>query len=71
MLYYKDTYSYFGILYENKVTKWICRVYLKENVRFVVIPDENKNEVKYEIKEITDIYKLKEKLVARMNTFLK
>lgn len=71
VLYYKDTYSYFGILYENKVTKWVCRVYLKENVRFVVIPDENKNEVKYEIKEITDIYKLKEKLVARMNTFLK
>lgn len=70
-LYYKDTYSYFGILYENKVTKWICRIYLKENVRYIVIPDENKNEVRYEINEITDIYKLREKLKERLKIFLK
>ena len=70
-LYYKDTYSYFGILYENKVTKWICRVYLKENVKFIVIPDENKNEVRYEIKEVTEIYKLKEKLITRLKMFIK
>lgn len=70
-LYYKDTYSYFGILYENKVTKWICRIYLKENVRYIVIPDENKSEVRYEINEITDIYKLREKLKERLKIFLK
>ena len=70
-VYYKDTYSYFGILYENKVTKWICRVFLKENVKFVIIPDENKNEVKYQINEVTDIYKLREKLVARLKVLIK
>lgn len=70
-LYYKDTYSYFGILYENKVTKWICRVYLKENVKFLVIPDENKNEIRYEINDIIDIYKLKDKLISRLKVFLK
>lgn len=70
-LYYKDTYSYFGILYENKVTKWICRVYLKENVKFVVIPDEDKKEIRYEITNIADIYKLKEKLITRLNSFIK
>ena len=70
-LYYKDTYSYFGILYENKVTKWICRVFLKENVKYLIIPDENKNEVIYEINNIIDIYKLKDKLIERLNTFLK
>lgn len=70
-LYYKDTYSYFGILYENKVTKWICRVYLKENVKFVIIPDENKNEIRYEINDIIDIYKLKDKLIKRLEGFMK
>ena len=70
-LYYKDTYSYFGILYENKVTKWICRIYLKENVKYIVIPNENKNEVRYEINEIIDIYKLREKLVERLKMFIK
>lgn len=68
-LNYKDTYSYFGILYENKVTKWICRVYLKENVKFVIIPDENKKEIRHEINDISDIYKLKEQLIARLKTF--
>ena len=66
-LYYKDTASYFGILYENKVTKWICRIFLKENVSFIIIPDENKLEIRYEISSITDIYKLKDKLIKRLN----
>lgn len=70
-LYYKDTYSYFGILYENKVTKWVCRVYLKENVKFIIIPDESKKDVRYEITDVVDIYKLKEKLIARLNSFIK
>lgn len=70
-LYYKDTYSYFGILYENKVTKWICRVFLKENVKFVVIPDEDKKDIRYEIENVTDIYKLKDKLITRLKTFTK
>lgn len=70
-LYYKDTYSYFGVLYENKVTKWICRVYLKENVKFVIIPDENKKEIRYELNSVADIYKLKDKIITRLKSFLK
>lgn len=70
-LFYKDTISYFGILYENKVTKWICRIYLKENVSFVVIPDENKTEIRYEIQSPNDLYKLKDKLISRLKLFLK
>ena len=67
-LFYKDTYSYFGILYENKVTKWICRVFLKESVKFVVIPNEGKKEIRYEIENISDIYKLKGQLVCLLYT---
>ena len=69
-IYYKDTNSYFGILYDNKVTKWICRVFLKENVKFVIIPDKDKNEVRYEIDNVSDIYKYKEQLIMRLKTFL-
>ncbi len=70
-LHYKDTYSYFGILYENKVTKWICRVYLKENVNFIVIPNKDKKEIRYEIENISDIYKFKNQLIERLKSFLK
>ncbi len=69
-LYYKDTYSYFGILYENKVTKWICRIYIKESCKYVIIPNEEKIEERYDIESIEDIYNLRDKLITRMNTFL-
>ena len=70
-IYYKDTYSYFGILYENKVTKWICRVFLKENTKFLIIPDKDKKEIRYEITNVSDIYKLKNELIDRLKIFLK
>lgn len=70
-LYYKDTFSYFGILFENKVTKWICRVFLKENSKYIIIPDKNKHEIRYDIQNISDIYKLKPQLIERLNSFIK
>lgn len=70
-IYYKDTYSYFGILYDNKVTKWICRVYLKENIKFIIIPDNTKKEIRYEINNISDIYKFKQQLIERLNNIIK
>lgn len=68
---YKDTISYFGILYDNKVTKWICRVYLKESVKYIIIADKNKQEIRYDLNSIEDIYKFRDKLVERLNEFEK
>lgn len=70
-IFYKDTYSYFGILYDNKVTKWICRVYIKDNAKYIIIPSKNKEEIRYDLESISDIYKLKEPLINRLNIFLK
>ena len=67
---YKDTFSYFGILYDNKVTKWICRLYYKENVKYLTIIDENKIEKRYDLKSIEDIYKLKKQLKQRLNDLI-
>ena len=61
---YKDTISYFSILIDNKVTRWICRIYFKENVRYVIIPSEKGN-IKYPVNTIDDLYKLTEPLKAR------
>lgn len=68
---YKDTVSYFGILYDNKVTKWICRVYLKELVKYVIIINKEKKEQRFNINTIDDIYKLRDELVQRLNQFEK
>ena len=61
---YKDTISYFGIIIDKKVTRWICRVYLKENVKFIVIPNDKEN-IKYTITTLEDIYKLSDQLKLR------
>ena len=64
-IYYKDNINYFAILYQNKVTKWVCRMYFRENTKYVIIPDENKNEIKYEINSVSKIYRLKDKIIIR------
>lgn len=53
---YKDTESYINILYKGNTRKWICRLRLTENIKTLIIPDENKKETKY---PLTDIYELK------------
>lgn len=69
-IFYKDTYSYFAILYDNKVTRWVCRVCLKESVKYIIIPDENKKEIRYEISNVSDIYKLKDQLITRLTSLI-
>lgn len=66
---YKDTVSYFGILIDNKVTRWICRVYLKDNIKYLIIPNGAKQE-KYTIEKLSDIYSLIEPLKARATSLL-
>lgn len=62
---YKDTQSYFGILIDNKVTRWLCRICIKENGSFIIIPNESKEGIKYTINSVDDIYKLSNELIER------
>ena len=61
---YKDTVIYFSVLIDNKVTRWVCRIYLKEHTKYLIIPNGDKQE-KYNIDKISDIYNLSEKLKTR------
>ena len=62
---YKDTVSYFGIIIDGKVTRWICRLFFKDTVKYVIIPSENENR-KYILDNIDDIYKLSDILIQRV-----
>lgn len=66
---YKDTVQYFGILLDNKVTKWICRVYLKENVKYVIIP-YGKDNKKYIIDDVDKIYSLSKPIIDRLTELM-
>ncbi|EPO1979753.1 type I restriction endonuclease [Campylobacter upsaliensis] len=50
---YKDTLSYFGILYQGRVTKWICRLYFNNSKKSISFPDGQN----YNIDKLEDIYK--------------
>ncbi len=56
---YKDTLSYFGILYQNKVTKWICRLYFNTAKKSISFPDGTN----YNIEKLEDIYQYKADIV--------
>ena len=51
-VYYRDTESYLGILYENNNQKWICRIYLNGSNKYITVPDDNKKPTKKKPKEI-------------------
>nr|WP_302598151.1 type I restriction endonuclease [uncultured Cellulosilyticum sp.] len=66
---YKDTESYFAVLYKGKPTKWICRLILTDTQKVIVIPDENKKAIKYNLEHIYDIETYKEQLVDVLNRY--
>lgn len=63
---YKDTISYFSVLLDKKVTRWICRLYLKENIKYIIIPNGDTQE-KIVLNDISDIYNLATQLKTRLN----
>lgn len=56
-IFYRDAISYFSIIIDNNNRKPVCRLYINTNKKQIVILDEAKNEFKYEIASLDDIYK--------------
>lgn len=67
---YKDTESYFSILYKGNTRKWICRLKLTENMKYLVVPDEEKNETRYTLKDVYDIRQYNEQLIAVLQRYI-
>ena len=68
---FKDTESYFGILYQGKTTKWICRFILTDNKKTIIIPDENKKEIKHSLQSVYEAEKYIDELKAALNRYIK
>lgn len=63
-LFIKHTESYTAFLYENNSRKWICRLILNNSQKTLILPDENKKELKYPLIDIQSISQYTEKLSA-------
>lgn len=53
---YRDAQSYFAILLDDNNRKTICRLYLGSGKKFIATLDEQKKEIKIEIKTLDDIF---------------
>ena len=67
---YKDTASYFNILYKGNVRKWICRIRINSAGRALIIPDENKKETVYALEDIYDLKNHKDTLCEVLKRYL-
>lgn len=67
---YKDTESYFGILLDGNIRKWIIRINLDKKNKYVFIPDENKKAIRYNIESLDDLYSFEDKLTEALNRYL-
>lgn len=66
---YKDTLTYFGVLLDSKVTKWICRIYLRDKSNILEIQLKNEK-YRLSITNLDDIYLHSDKLLARLEELL-
>ena len=67
---YRDTESYFGILYQDNNRKPLCRINLDTKNKQLLIPDENKNFERIYIDSLNDIYSYKNKLITAAKRYL-
>lgn len=67
---YKDNESYMAILYKNKTTKWICRLYFNTSTKYITIPDEDKREQRISINNLYEIEQYKQEFLDVLARYL-
>lgn len=69
-LAYRDTESYFGILLDDNKLKWICRLQLNSNKKYLIIPDDDKKPLRIQIDSIDDIFNHKTEIENSAKRYL-
>ena len=68
---YRDAQSYFAILLDDNNRKPICRFYLNGSKKYLAILDENRKEVRNEIKALDDIFAFSDLLIQIVDNYNK
>ena len=72
---YRDTLNYFSVTIDDKVTKWICRLYFNGSTKFIRFPEIDKEGNKTDrgpkipINSINDLYNFKDKLIESIKMY--
>lgn len=63
----KDTSSYFTVLIDNNVRKWVCRLYFNGSQKYLAVQTAGKTEQKYPLERVDDIFKLRDALAETVS----
>jgi hypothetical protein len=66
---YKDNEKYFTLLYKNNIRKTICRINLDTKKKQIMIPDDNKDFIRYYFESLNDLYNYKDNLIKVVSGF--
>ena len=69
-VYYRDTASYFGILYDNKNYKWICRLKVEKATKYLILPDGSPTGKKYPLENINSIFDYANEIIESASRFI-
>lgn len=66
-VFYRDNKAYFNILLDDSIRKWILRLRLNGNQKYIQFIDDEKSTVN--IERVTDLLKHKDKIIEVTNKF--
>ncbi|MCA1318392.1 type I restriction enzyme HsdR N-terminal domain-containing protein [Bacillus tianshenii] len=66
-IFYRDNKSYFNVLLDDNIRRWICRLGFNSNQKYIQINDAGRTT--YKIDHVNDILTYKEELLAVARTF--
>ena len=72
---FKDTRSYFGVLFQNNTRKWICRMFIGEEKMNISFPTDERRgggairEEKIKLESLKDLYSYENKLVEVLKRY--
>lgn len=67
-LFYRDNRSYFNVLLDDNIRKWIIRVKINQNTKKIELNDEQ--HTNFEISDTTDIYNFSKEIIRTVEQFL-
>lgn len=67
-VFYRDNKSYFNILLDDNIRKWIVRIFASDNRTKIVLNDESKTT--YELDSSIDIYEYADELIKIVGDFI-
>jgi predicted type IV restriction endonuclease len=66
-IYYRDNKSYFNVLLDDSIRKWVCRLGFNSTNKYIQLNDEKKTYIK--IDSVNDIMNYKEEIVSVARQF--